>query len=70
MNNMLPIGTVIKVRENNNRYIIVGRLRLDKNAEYEYICTLYPYGYLEIKDFFYFKLSEVDTIVFLGDINY
>lgn len=68
MNNLLPIGSVIKIRESYDKYIIIGRIKQQEN--YEYVCVTYPYGYLDIKDFIYIKPEKVDSLVFLGDINY
>ena len=67
MNKLLPIGSVIRVINDYEKYIIIGHL---KNSEYDYVCVLYPYGYIDIKDCYYFKKEDIDLIFLLGDINY
>ena len=68
MNDLLPIGTVIKIKESYDKFIIIGRIL--EQDKYEYVCVMYPYGYLDSKDFIYIKQDDVNSIVFLGDINY
>ncbi len=68
MKQMLPNGSVIKAKDNDNQLIIIGRLT--KNDDYDYICVKYPYGYVDSEDFSYIKRTDVISIVCLGDINY
>ena len=68
MNKMLPIGTVIKVSDNDDKLVIVGKVKIED--EYQYACVVYPYGYVDSNDFIYVKKDDVDTLIFLGDINY
>ena len=68
MNNMLPVGSVIKIKESKDKLIIIGRLKI--NNDYDYICVKYPYGFVDIEDFVYIKTKDVVSIIHLGDINY
>lgn len=76
MRNLLPIGSVIEIRntENNkedditqNYYIIIGKRRSEKD-EYDYTCVKYPYGF--VGELYYHNDSDVNYIVNLGNINY
>ena len=68
MNKMLPLGTVVSTIKSEEKLIIIGRISGQK--EYQYVCVVYPYGYLDFKDFIYVKAEDIDKLFFLGDINY
>ena len=68
MNDMLPIGSVIRARNIKDKLVIIGRIKAEN--DYDYICVKYPYGFVEIEDFFYVKRKDAISIVLLGDINY
>ncbi len=67
-NDILPIGSVINIKDNKDRFIIIGHLK--NNDSYVYVCVKYPYGYVEAIDFNYITNDEIESLVFLGDINY
>ena len=70
MNNKLPIGSVIKIKNDSNRYIIIGKNVTKENTKYDYYCAKYPYGFVPGQELFYIQDEEVDLLCFLGNINY
>jgi hypothetical protein len=69
MDNSLPVGSVVRVKNRKGKYVIIGKnIRVD-NKKYDYICVNYPYGYLRGLYFNYFNHNELVSMVFLGDIN-
>jgi len=69
-NKLLPLGTVVRVKDKKERYLIVGRHVKKNNLKYDYVCLVYPYGYHDFADFLYINDEEVTSMYFLGDINY
>lgn len=76
--NLLPIGTVIKVRNNIKKYIIMGTFCKVDNKMFTYYCCMYPYGLIldngeineEVKNYdIYINQEDINEIVFLGNIN-
>lgn len=70
MNSLLPVGSVIEMKDDDKKYIIVGHARKVKDFDYDYICVVYPYGFFDLIDCFYFYDKDVSNVVFLGDMNY
>lgn len=76
--NLLPIGTVIKVHNNDNRYIIMGTFCKNENEMFTYYCCMYPYGLIlddgeinnKIKKYdIYINHNDIEEIIFLGNVN-
>ena len=77
-NNLLPLGTIIKIYNNDNLYIILGTFCKIDNKVYTYYCCKYPYGLIldngeinnEIKNYdVYINHDEIEKIAFLGNVN-
>ena len=69
-NKILPLGTVIRVKEKKERYVIIGRRVIKDDKNYDYLCVTYPYGFNDLIDFLYINDEEVTSMYFLGNINY
>ena len=77
-NNLLPIGSVIKIYNNERKYIILGTFcKIDKKV-FTYYCCLYPYGLVgnyykmnnEVEKYdVYINQDEIEKIFFLGNVN-
>ncbi len=66
----LPVGSVIKIKNKKEKYIIIGRnVFIDKKIK-DYLCVVYPYGYTKEIDFVYFDDEEAEFLCFLGNINF
>ena len=68
---LLPIGTLIRVKDHKEKYLIVGeKIKKDENNTYDYMCVPYPYGYVEVMECFYCNDEDVEAYVLMGNINY
>jgi len=67
VNNGLPLGTVIKLKNDDKYfYVIIGKV---KDRVYSYICVKYPYGFIE-EELIEIKETDIKGVVFMGNINY
>ena len=64
--NILPIGSVIRVKEANKQMMIIGILQEVEGVQYDYIGVLYPEGFLTPEQVFLFNHEDIDDISFLG----
>ena len=65
-NSELPLGTVVKIKNNNNLLVIIGYNDIIKNKLQGYYSVVYPIGTTTGEDFIEFNDQEVNKIVFLG----
>lgn len=77
-NNLLPIGTIIKLNNNDNKYVILGTFCKNKGKMFTYYCCLYPYGLILDDDQLknkvnnydvYINHDEIEKVLFLGNVN-
>lgn len=66
VNNLLPIGSVITVKEANKKMMIIGILQKSKDTKYDYMAVLYPEGYLTQKQIYLFNHEDIEEVHFLG----
>lgn len=70
MNSSLPIGTVVMIKGINQKYVIIGSPAKDENdTVYDYVCVVYPYGYVETMNFVYINKTDITKVVMLGNMN-
>ena len=69
MNHKLPVGSIITIRNKEDKYFIVGKNIEKDSIKYDYMCSKYPYGWIENSNFYFFNDEEVDRLYFLGNIN-
>ena len=69
MEDKLPVGSIIKIRNKKDRYIIIGKNVEEKDIVYDYMCSNYPYGLLLERNCYYFQDADVESLCFLGNIN-
>ena len=64
---VLPIGSVVKINQNEKEIMITGYLQKEEKGDkvYEY----YPFGILSSKNLFLFNGSEITGVSFVGFIN-
>ena len=76
--NLLPIGTVVKVYNNDNKYIILGTFCKVNDKMFTYYCCMYPYGLIidngkineKVEKYdIYINQSDIEKIIFLGNVN-
>ncbi len=69
---ILPIGSIVKLKGGNKRLMIFGIKQLKKSSEtdelteYDYIGALYPEGNLGQKSQYLFNHTDVENIYFRG----
>lgn len=68
MNKLLPIGSVVLLKEANKRIMIYGRLQKKPNKEgvYDYIACPYPEGNIDSNKGILFNHKDIERIYFLG----
>lgn len=66
--NLLPIGSVVLLKNGKKRLMIYGIKQLDQstNTEYDYIGVLYPEGNLGAVGHFFFNHSDIDVVSYMG----
>ena len=68
MPELLPLGSVVTLREGNKKIMIVGRLQ--KHMETEEICdyaaVLWPEGLIDSKRFYLFNQDDIQCLYFVG----
>lgn len=69
MNEKLPVGSVIIINNKEDKYFIVGKDIEKDGIKYDYMCIVYPYGWVVNQAFYFFQDEEVDSLAFLGNIN-
>ena len=69
---LLPMGTVVKLKD-QTELIIIGRGSLvEQNQElvyFEYISVLVPTGYQQADQLYFFNNSDIREVVFMGYKN-
>ena len=65
---LLPIGSVIWLKEANRPLMIFGikQSNLETNEEYDYIGVLYPEGNMGTDSQFLFQHKDIEKVVFRG----
>lgn len=66
---MLPIGTIVYLKEGTSKIMIINRGPIIKKDEgdilYDYTGVLYPLGF-DINKMLYFNHENIDTVIFKG----
>lgn len=71
---LLPIGSVVLLKNGIKKAMVVGILQstVDKEneiTEYDYIGVLYPEGFFDVKSMFFFNHDQINDVVFRGYEN-
>lgn len=71
---LLPIGSVVLLKNGIKKAMVIGILQstMDKEneiTEYDYIGVLYPEGFFEVKSMFFFNHDQINDVVFRGYEN-
>ena len=69
---LLPIGTIVKLKKNEEEIMIVGYFVAKKNKIGLYAGVIYPQGIIDFDDYIIFNNSDLDKVKFEGykDANY
>ena len=68
MEALLPIGSIVLLKESSKRLMIYGRLQREVDGEriWDYIACLYPEWNINPDHSFLFDHDQIDNIYFLG----
>lgn len=70
MKELLPIGSVVLLKEATKSLMIVGTTQRDEEGnKYDYISVVFPEGYIDSETFFLFNHEDVVEVKFVGCIN-
>lgn len=69
--NLLPIGSVVLLKEGEKRLMIFGIKQLNKGSDevYDYIGCLYPEGHIGDDHLYLFNHEDIERIDFLGFVD-
>jgi len=65
---LLPIGSVVLLKDSNKRVMIVGRLQrqIDSGILWDYSACYYPEGILKTDELFLFNQDQIQVVFFIG----
>lgn len=70
MKNLLPIGSVVRLKEGEKYLIIIGWLQMDDDGRnFDYIACAFPEGYVNNETFFLFNHEDIVEVEFVGCVN-
>ena len=71
VNELLPIGTVVLLKNGEKKLMIFGVKQTNKEdgMEYDYIGVMYPEGYFGAEYQFLFNNSDIQRVVYKGYEN-
>lgn len=68
--NLLPIGSVVLLKEGKKRLMIYGiNQKTDKGDIYDYIGCLYPEGNISPEYTYLFNADAIEAVFFLGFVD-
>ena len=68
MKALLPIGSVVLLKDATKKLMIIGILQVDqnKNTLYDYLAVPYPEGFLGADANFLFQHEDINDVIFTG----
>lgn len=66
MENFLPIGSVVLLKEAKKRLMIIGRVQVCEGKPYKYSGVMYPEGYLGSERLFVFNEEDIEVLYYVG----
>ncbi len=66
---LLPIGTIVKLKGSKKRVMIHGIMVQIDNMVYEYAAVLYPEGFLGTGSQIAFQSEDIEKVYFVGFID-
>ena len=66
--NLLPIGSVVLLKDGNKRVMITGRIQahVGEKKVYDYSACWYPEGIIHPKEMFFFDHDSIARLFFVG----
>ena len=70
MKNLLPLGSVVRLKEGEKYLMIIGLLQVNEDGgEFDYISCAFPEGYVDQETFFLFNHEDIEEVEFIGCVN-
>ena len=68
MPDLLPLGSVVTLKEGNKKIMIVGRIQrnIDTDETFDYSAVLWPEGIINSKKLYLFNHSDIQHLYFVG----
>ena len=68
MPDLLPLGSVVTLKEGNKKIMIVGRIQrnVETNKIFDYSAVLWPEGIINSKKLYLFNHSDIQHLYFVG----
>lgn len=68
MNNYLPIGSVVLLKNSSKRVMIVGlkQRQVDADKVWDYSACYYPEGVIDPEKLFLFNRDQIERLFFIG----
>ena len=68
MKELLPLGSVITLKEGTKRLMITGRVQnqIGSKDVYDYAAVLWPEGVIDSKHFYLFNQEYIDQLFYIG----
>ncbi|KNY26145.1 DUF4176 domain-containing protein [Pseudobacteroides cellulosolvens] len=68
MKELLPIGSVVLLKNGTKRLMICGRIqaKVDDDTLYDYCACYFPEGIINPRELFLFNNEDIDTVYFVG----
>lgn len=65
---LLPIGTVVLLKNATKRLMICGRIQTDVSTDtvYDYSSCYYPEGIINSREMFMFNNEDIERVYFIG----
>ena len=67
--NLLPVGSVVKIKDSEKALAIIGILVNNDGIKYDYIAVPSPEGYIDAEHMYVFNHEDVEKVDFLGYMN-
>ena len=71
MEDLLPVGSVVLLKEATKKLMIIGILQVKPSEEklYDYLGVPYPEGFVGADNNFLFNHSDINDVIFTGYTN-
>lgn len=70
MKNLLPLGSVVLLKDAQKKIMIIGRIQIQANGEgqkiYDYSGVLYPEGFVNPRKLFLFNNNDIERVYYIG----
>ncbi len=68
MKELLPLGTVVLLKNAEKKLMICGRIQTDvsTNISYDYSACVYPEGIINPRELFMFNNEDIDKVFYIG----